>query len=228
MFFRHEISASSSHIIDSLNNANGLEDSVKAILDLRAAGAPIHLSSDKQIYGEGDNAGLFYKVVTGVVRTCKFSSDGRRQIDAFYVAGEIFGFELGWEHTLTAETVVDCVIIPFKRRATEPSESEAMSQQLFSHAMHSFTRAQHHVLLLGLKSASEKLCVFLFDWAERTPSGYVVNLRMSRQDIADYLSLTIETVSRCFSQLERDKIIEMTAVREIKLIKVAAFKELLL
>jgi CRP/FNR family transcriptional regulator, nitrogen fixation regulation protein len=198
----------------------------EAASGLQPAGSVMHFAQDREIYGEGDNAGVFFKVVSGVVRTCKFLSDGRRQIDAFHVAGDIFGFELGWEHTLSAEAVSDCTIVPFRRRGKEGATDELISQQLFSHAMRSFARAQEHSLLLGRRSALEKVAAFLIEWAEPAPCGHVVNLAMTRQDIADYLGLTIETVSRTLSQLERDAFIELPAARQIRLKKLAALQEL--
>ncbi len=185
----------------------------------------MHFAQDRDIYGEGDNAGVYFKVVSGVVRNCKFLSDGRRQIDAFHVAGDIFGFELGWEHTLSAEAVCDCVVVPYRRRGADGAKDELLSQQLFSHAMRSFAKAQEHSLLLGRRSAVEKVAAFLIEWAEQTASGAIVNLAMTRQDIADYLGLTIETVSRTLSQLERDAFIELPSARQITLKKVGALPE---
>src|ERR1700722_5104300 len=80
------------------------------------SGAALHFNPDQEIYAEGDEATNFYKVVSGVIRTCKFLSDGRRQIDAFYGEGEVFGFETGREHRLSAEAVSDCIVVPYRRR----------------------------------------------------------------------------------------------------------------
>ncbi|WP_020174052.1 helix-turn-helix domain-containing protein [Methyloferula stellata] len=193
---------------------------------LQPSGSVQHFAQDREIYGEGDNAGVFFKVVSGVIRTCKFLSDGRRQIDAFHVAGDIFGFEMGWEHTLSAEAVCDCTVIPYRRRGIETANDEVLSQQLFTYAMRSFTRAQEHSLLLGRRSAVEKVAAFLIEWAEQSPAGTVVSLAMTRQDIADYLGLTIETVSRTLSQLERDALIELPTARQIRLKDMAALQHM--
>jgi CRP/FNR family transcriptional regulator, nitrogen fixation regulation protein len=193
---------------------------------LQPSGGVQHFVQDREIYGEGDNAAVFFKVVSGVVRTCKFLSDGRRQIDAFHVAGDIFGFEIGWEHTLSAEAVCDCTVIPYRRRSADSTKDEVLSQELFSHAMRSFARAQEHSLLLGRRSAVEKVAAFLIEWAEHTPAGNIVSLAMTRQDIADYLGLTIETVSRTLSQLERDALIELPTARQIKLKNLVALQDM--
>ena len=170
------------------------------------SGAVMHFAPDRQIYAEGDEARSFYKVVSGVVRTCRFLSDGRRQIDAFYMAGEVFGFEAGADHRMSAEAVSDCTVVAYRRRGLEAmiAHDEKLGRWFFSHAMNSLALAREHLLLLGRGSAAQKISAFLLEAAEREGSDGVVDLAMSRQDIADYLGLTIETVSRTLSQLERD------------------------
>lgn len=184
---------------------------------LSTTGSVLHFTQDREIYGEGDEAEAFFKIVSGVVRTCKFLSDGRRQIDAFHVEGDIFGFEAGDEHRLSAEAVSDCTVISYRRRGVErlAANNDALSRQLFSYAMCNMARAQDHSLLLGHKSAVEKVVAFLMEWADRSSSTGAITLAMTRQDIADYLGLTIETVSRTLSQLERDSMIELCTARQI-------------
>lgn len=195
---------------------------------LSTTGSVLHFAQDREIYGEGDEAETFFKIVSGVVRTCRFLSDGRRQIDAFHVEGDIFGFEPGAEHRLSAEAVSDCTVISYRRRGVErlAASNEALSQQLFSYAMHNMARAQDHSLLLGRKSAVEKVVAFLMEWADHTPRSGTIALAMTRQDIADYLGLTIETVSRTLSQLERDAMIELATARQIRFRNPAALRAL--
>jgi CRP/FNR family nitrogen fixation transcriptional regulator len=186
---------------------------------LPAMGSALHFAENQEIYGEGDDAALFFKVAFGVVRTCTFLSDGRRQIDAFYGRGNVFGIELGAEHSLSAETVCDSTVISYRRRDLEAlaANSEGFSQQLFSYAMQSLARAQRHTILLGRRCAIEKLAAFLTDWAGYSPGSDVLTLEMSRQDIADYLGLTIETVSRTFAHLESKALIEIPTARQIRM-----------
>ncbi len=185
---------------------------------LSIAGPVLHFAQDREIYGEGDAADAVFKVVSGVVRTCKFLSDGRRQIDAFYICGDVFGLEAGAEHTLSAEAVSDCSVVAYRRRGIGKlaANDEELSHQLFCYAMRSLARAQEHALLLGRRSAIEKVAAFLLEWAGYSPDSKVISLAMTRQDIADYLGLTIETVSRTLSQLERDALIQVAA-RQIRL-----------
>src|ERR1700744_2442494 len=82
-------------------------------------GVTMHALADHQIYAEGDEARCFYKVVSGLVRTCRFLNDGRRQIDAFYRVGDVFGFEAGGDHRLAAEAVTACTVVAHRRRGLE-------------------------------------------------------------------------------------------------------------
>ena len=183
------------------------------------SGVVMHFAADRQLYAEGDEARSFYKVVSGVVRTCRFLSDGRRQIDAFYMAGEVFGFEAGADHRMSAEAVSDCTVVAYRRRGLEAmiAHDEKLGRWFFSHAMNSLALAREHLLLLGRGSAAQKISAFLLEAAEREGSDGVVDLAMSRQDIADYLGLTIETVSRTLSQLERDGTIKLPTARRVVL-----------
>jgi len=189
---------------------------------------PVHFVQDREIYGEGDHADTVFKLVSGVVRTCRFLADGRRQIDAFHVAGDIFGVETAAEYSFSAEAVCDCSVIPYRRgRLDSLAFSDAgLSEQLFSYAMRSLARAQDHALLLGRRSAAEKVAIFLIEWAKHSPTGIDVNLAMSRQDIADYLGLTIETVSRNLSQLERQGLVALSSPRQIRLRNPTALQSL--
>ena len=194
---------------------------------LATTGAVLQFFQDCEIYGEGDAADSFFQVVEGVVRTCKFLSDGRRQIDGFHVAGDVFGFEAGTERRMSAEAVCDCRLTSHRRHGPDGLAADpALMQQLFSYAVRSMTRAQDHSLLLGRKSAVEKVAAFLVDWAQHSAGCHAITLAMTRQDIADYLGLTIETVSRTLSQLERDAVIEIPTARQIRIKNPAALRSL--
>ena len=186
---------------------------------LELSGVVMHIVADRQIYAEGDDARCFYKVVSGVVRTCRFLSDGRRQIDAFHMAGEVFGFEAGADHRMAAEAVVDCTVIAYRRRGLESmvAQDDRLGRWFFSHAMTCLALAREHSLLLGRGSAAQKISAFLMEIADREGSDSIVDLAMSRQDIADYLGLTIETVSRTLSQLDRDGVIGLPSARRVVL-----------
>lgn len=194
----------------------------------RVAGTVVHVDEGREIFAEGEDTDCFYKVISGVVRVCKFLSDGRRQIEAFHVAGEIFGFEMGDEHILSAEAVSDCTLVSYRRRNVEimAQKDHRVTRHLFEVAMQSLAQAQGHSLLLGRRGAMEKVASFLLTWATHSADRHIVHLAMTRQDIADYLGLTIETVSRSLSQLERDGVITLSSVREIRLKNIEALEDL--
>lgn len=177
----------------------------------------LHFAPDGEIYADGSECASFYKVARGVVRTCKFRSDGRRQIDAFYLPGDMFGFEAGAEHRLSAEAVSECSVIAYRWRGLDTLSSfdDRTARLFLSCAMQGLRRAQEHSLLLGRRSASQKVAAFLVDMADRGADGDKIDLAMARQDIADYLGLTIETVSRTLSQLERDGMIALPSARRV-------------
>lgn len=193
-----------------------------------AMGSVQHFAQDREIFAQGDDTDYFFKLVSGVVRTCKFLSDGRRQIDAFYVAGDVFGFEPGEEHRLSAEAVADCTVVAYRKTKADPfaGTDRHLSRELLDFAMRGMTQAQNHSLLLGRRSAMEKVAGFLLDWAQKSSDHRQISLAMTRQDIADYLGLTIETVSRTLSQLERDHVIALPSARQIKLHNLDQLEEL--
>jgi CRP/FNR family nitrogen fixation transcriptional regulator len=195
---------------------------------LQAAGTVVQVLEGREIFAEGGDTDTFYKVVSGVVRICKFLNDGRRQIAAFHMAGEIFGFDLASDRQFAAEAVSNCTLICYRRRGIEQvaQKDQAVCRQLLQHAMQNLAQAQSHALLLARRGAAEKVASFLLDWQERSQEEGVIHLAMSRQEIGDYLALTIETVSRSLSQFERDGVIAMPNTRELRLLDLEALEEL--
>ena len=181
-------------------------------------GAVMPFTRNSEIYGEGEPAEYLYKVVSGTVRTSKILADGRRQIGAFYVAGDLFGLESGNEHTFSAEAICDTKVVMVKRSVimTMAARDSAVAQELWAVTGRELDKVQGHVLLL-IKSAQERVAGFLLEMAARNRSTDVVELSMSRQDIADYLGLTIETISRTFTQLENSQVIAVPTARRIEI-----------
>ncbi len=159
------------------------------------------------------------KVVSGMVRTCRFMSNGRRQIDAFHIEGDVFGFEAGAHYSLSAEAVSDCTLVCYRRSdlLSLAARHQGLANQLYLHSIRNLARAHAHACLLGRFSALEKLASFLADESAHSPQREQVTLAMNRTDIADYLGLTVETVSRSLAMLRRSKLIEFSSPREIKL-----------
>jgi CRP/FNR family transcriptional regulator, nitrogen fixation regulation protein len=165
----------------------------------------------EELFGEGDACTFFYKVVSGTVRTSKLLVDGRRQIDAFHLAGDVFGLESGGQHRFTAEAVDDVVLIAYRRSrfASLIHDDPAFGERLMSSMLTSLDRAHDHMVLLGRKTALEKMASFLLDMASRCRGTDKVVLPMQRTDIADHLGLTIETVSRTLSEMVRKGLIRL-------------------
>jgi CRP/FNR family nitrogen fixation transcriptional regulator len=182
-------------------------------------GFTMSFTRDEEIFGEGESADFVYKVVRGVVRTYRILDDGRRQISAFHFAGDLFGLEPGESHLYSAEAVSDCEIGLIKRVALDrtSSQNSLLARELWSLASKELSRAQEHLLLLGRKTALERVATFLLEMAIRDPETEAVHLPMSRTDIADYLGLTIETVSRTLTQLEKSGAIALPSCRQIVL-----------
>jgi len=192
-------------------------------------GAVTHAPADSEVFAEGDSADVFFKIASGTIRTCKFLNDGRRQIEAFYTAGDVFGFELEDARILGAEAVTDCNVITYRRHGVEAAalHDEVLARQLLSFAMQSVTHAQKHAFLLGRRAAAEKVSSFLLAWATRHGRQGHVELPMSRQDMADYMGLTIETVSRTLSQMERDGLIAIPNARLIRFLNRQALESMI-
>jgi CRP/FNR family transcriptional regulator, nitrogen fixation regulation protein len=156
-----------------------------------------------EIYGEKEPAEYVYQVKTGAVRSYKLLSDGRRQIGAFHLAGDIFGLENGSEHRFTAEAIVETTVRLIKRRSLElVAESDSLvARNLLSMTTDNLQHAEDHMLLLGRKTSLERVAAFLIEMDRRLTATSFIALPMSRRDIADYLGLTLETVSRALSRL---------------------------
>ncbi len=180
--------------------------------------APMPFARNAEIYGENEPADYLYKVVSGAVRTYKVLNDGRRQIGSFYLPGDIFGLEVGDEHTFSAEAVMDCKVLVIKRSAlvSLAGRDNRVARQLWTMAAGELQRAQDHIMLL-IKTAQERVAGFLIEMSARNSGASEVDLPMSRQDIADYLGLTIETVSRTLTQLENSGAIAVPTSRRIVL-----------
>ena len=156
-----------------------------------------------EIFGEKEPADYVYQVVTGAVRSYKLLSDGRRQIGAFHLAGDIFGLEIGSDHRFTAEAIIDTTVRLMKRRSLElVAESDVViARNLLSMTTSNLRHAEDHMLLLGRKTSLERVAAFLIEMDRRSTAAGVLALPMCRRDIADYLGLTLETVSRALSRL---------------------------
>jgi CRP/FNR family nitrogen fixation transcriptional regulator len=171
-------------------------------------------SAGAEIYAQGEKAGALYQVEFGAVRIYRLLADGRRQISAFHLAGETFGFAADAAHHFFAEAINATGVRVFRT----PSGTD-MSRQLLPLALKGLTRAQEHLLVLGRQNAIERVAAFLVEMSERQGGLRQVELPMSRNDIGDYLGLTIETVSRVFTRLKEKGVIRLLSLRSIEILK---------
>jgi len=193
---------------------------VQALLTQSQPGAVTFYPVDATIYAQGDATGPLFLVEFGAVRICQMTADGRRQITSFCFAGDVFGLEAGAEHDFYAESVDGAGV-----RVLRPANDAGFAQRLLGLALRRFARIQSHLVLLGRMNANEKMAHFLLDLLERQDTD-VINLPMQRNDIADYLGLTFETVSRVLRVLKGRAIIRLQSVDRIEVLNPVALCDL--
>lgn len=194
-----------------------VSDSINLGRGLAIQGARMRFRRNEEIFGEGEPAEHICRVISGTVRISRFTSDGRRQILAFHYPGDVFGLEPGAHYSLSAEAVTDAEISMIRRSLVETAAAQDASaaHALIDLMSRQLTYAREHALVLGRKGANERLAAFLLQLSERLRANGVISLPMPRSDIADYLALTIETVSRSFTQMERDHTIDLPSSRRV-------------
>jgi CRP/FNR family nitrogen fixation transcriptional regulator len=174
---------------------------------------------DEEIYGEDEPAEYVYQVIRGAVRTYKLLSDGRRQIGAFHLPGDVFGLESADAHRLAAEAILDTTLRLVKRKSLEQSAQSdvRVARDLWSITSGELQHAENHMLLLGRKTAMERVATFLLEMDRRLARTGMIALPMCRRDIGDYLGLTLETVSRALSELQQQGVLGLSGARQIML-----------
>jgi CRP/FNR family transcriptional regulator, nitrogen fixation regulation protein len=184
------------------------------------SGMPMTYPRGAEIYGEGEAFSHIYQVVSGVVRIAKLLPDGRRQISGFYLPGDIFGFESGDIHHFSAEAVVQTKVVAFRWQSLIATGARSIGffHELLNVAMKDLRHTQAQLLVVGRKSALERVAAFLLEMSERSESPDFVELPMPRHDIADYLGLTLETVSRMLAELKELGAITLEGARRVRLL----------
>jgi len=189
-------------------------------------GCCVGYDRNAEIYSQDEPVELLYRLVSGVVRTSRLTADGRRQVGGFYYAGDIFGLEPGPEHRFAAEALSDCEVQVVRRGAVRAFAGDVeVDRAILDATRQEMERLQDHVMLLGRKTARERVGGFLMAMAQRQPRDEV-DLPMGRQDMADYLGLTIETVSRMLTQLQGEAIVDFPSSRRFQVRKWTALEAL--
>lgn len=201
------------------SSRSGFDYSGRPTLDrmLLAKGQTSNCHRDRTIYREGEPCTKLYKVVEGAVRVCKFREDGCRQIEAFYLPGDYFGFGIEEEARFTAEATIHSTLwsADVGSALTKKPNDEGVTGAMWRLAVSELHRSQNHALLLSYRHAQDRILAFLEEMAKRLTRSPLIDLPMSRQDIADYLGLTIETVSRSLTDLARQGTIKMPRPRSV-------------
>lgn len=182
--------------------------------------AEARLKPGAYLYFEGDEVEWLYQVTSGVLRLTRLLADGRRQVIAFGYPGDIVGFPAADLHHTDCEALTDVRLQPFRRTHLENGDGDPkLHYALLQAALREISGMQDHFMMLGRKSATEKLASFLCVLAERVGEDLgayrQINLPMSRSDIADFLGLTTETISRTFTQLRKSQIIAINNIHTI-------------
>jgi CRP/FNR family nitrogen fixation transcriptional regulator len=201
-----------------------------ALSHTKVSSSEFRYNRGTEIFGETEPADYIYQVVKGAVRSYKLLSDGRRQIGAFHLAGDIFGLENGDFHRFTAEAIVDTTVRLMKRESLErvAKTDSAIVRSLLNMTTDNLQHAENHMLLLGRKTSLERVAAFLLEMNRRLTAAGVLALPMCRRDIADYLGLTLETVSRALSALHKKGFLKFLGQtqREILVLNPAGLAEL--
>lgn len=178
-------------------------------------------AAGETLFGEGDVADGLYEVVSGTLRLYKLLPDGRRQITGFLGRGQILGLAPEGTHVYTAEAITNITVCRYARAALDRlvDELPGLARRLLAVTSHELRAAQDQMLLLGRKSATEKVASFLLMMANRQNDEDTGKMfvPMTRNDIADYLGLTIETVSRTLSKLKSEGLIALPTPHHIEI-----------
>ncbi len=186
---------------------------IVAVSSLRKA------TAGETLFSEGDEADGLYEVVAGMLRLYKLLPDGRRQITGFLSAGQILGLAPEGTHVYSAEAINEVTLCRYPRAGFDRliDEVPGLARRLLAVTSHELRAAQDQMLLLGRKTAAEKVASFLLLMADQQGSDDEVSVPMARSDIADYIGLTTETVSRTFTKLKTEGLIALPTPNCVKI-----------
>jgi CRP-like cAMP-binding protein len=193
-------------------------------------GVTIEAAAGQTIVLEGDPCSHCFSVLSGAVRLHKGTADGRRQLIDFLIAGDCFGL-MGSQYSYGVEAITESTLVKASRAtlATAVRDQPEMAERLIERAAAELARAHEHILLLGRKNAQEKVASLLVDLARRLgadPSRSAFRLPISRQEMADQLGLTIETVSRTMTRLKQEGFIALPTSHDVVLTRPSQLAEL--
>jgi CRP/FNR family transcriptional regulator len=183
--------------------------------ELQKLATHVHFGAGKTLFSEGERADNVFGLSRGVARLYKLLPDGRRQILTFALPGDFLGMPFADRHSFSADAIGEVAACRFSRGELTKliRSSPDIKRLLIEFAARELDMAQEHLLLLGNGSAEERVAMFLVNWRNRlarlTPFSENVPLPMRRQDIADFLGLKLETISRTLAKLEEKHVIRL-------------------
>jgi len=202
------------------------------LAEFRELGWTLKLSPGQALFNEGDPATRVFTLTRGTLKLYKLLADGRRHVTGFMHPGDLLGISIDDEHAFTAEALEAAQLCWFPRNRFDEfvERHQPMERELYRRAAHELAAAQQQLVLLGRKTATERLASFLLilgDRAERVNgnSNPSFKLPMNRSDIADYLGLTKETISRVLSAFRRDRVIRLRAIDEVEIVDREALEQ---
>jgi CRP/FNR family transcriptional regulator len=215
----------------------GATADARELREFQRLATPVYFRSGATIFSEGEPAANAFGLSQGVVRLYKLLPDGRRQVLAFALPGDFLGMPLAKRHNFSADAIGEVALCRFSGDELTAfiQSSPNIMRRLIEFAILQLDMAQDQLLLLGNGSAEEKVAIFLVSWRNRLARLSVfsetVPLPMRRQDIADFLGLKLETVSRTLAKLEQKNVIRLvpkgvflTGLEQTLLVKARSFQ----
>jgi len=197
-----------------------IAQSVSGPAPARGDEALLAIATGNTLFHEGDRARRFFRMISGAVRSCRLLPDGRRQIDDFFLSGDFFGFGTGTTYSHSAEAIVGSTLLAYPLAPLDRliSDRPQVTRDLLLMMSRRLTEAQRHMDTVGRKAAGERIAIFLLEMARRCGGEDHVHLPMPRSDIADYLALSRETVSRVMTKFRRRGLIGLPAADEVVIV----------
>lgn len=194
-----------------------------SVTDQRSTGQLVSLAKGSAVYHQGDSAAFWYEVASGIVRTCRFLSDGHRQLTGFFYSDEVFGVDASI-YQESAEAVTNVVLRRYPTRADDDGDTVADARgKVLEKALESARRC---IFLFGHRTAANRVAAFLISQAERCGAQAGLQLPMTRSDIADYLNLTLHTVSRTIADFARKRLIALDSPQHLRILDLDGLRAL--
>jgi CRP/FNR family transcriptional regulator, nitrogen fixation regulation protein len=213
----HEVRGDLSPAVPAARDGeDDLQFAMRSILALQRG--PVQYPRNKMIFIEGDPAEYIFLLIDGVVRSCRSFSDGNRSIVCFHISGELFGFNGERTHSLSAEAATNTTMLVLKRSAVLAmvARDGRIANFLLANTTKELRRLQEHAVLIS-RNAQCRVATFLIDLSLRTGKTECLSLPMPHRDIADYLGLEIETLSRVITEFERSGLVARASNRTLVL-----------